>query len=71
MVNGRMTITEAAEKIGVTSKTIMRWENSGKVGKAKRDWRGWRFYTQEDVAILKGFKDSIFYDSECNVGGQR
>lgn len=64
MTNGRMTITEAAGKIGVTSKTIMRWEQSGKVKRAKRDWRGWRFYTNEDVVQLKQFKESIFYDTE-------
>jgi len=61
MTNGRMTITEVADKIGVTSKTIMRWEASGKVKKAKRDWRGWRFYTRDDMLGLKKFKESIFY----------
>ena len=64
MVEIRMTITEAADKVGVTAKTIMRWEQAGKVKKAKRDWRGWRFYTSEDVISLKLFKDSIFVEVE-------
>ena len=67
MMNGRISITEAAQQIGVTSKTIMRWEKSGKVKKAKRDWRGWRFYTAEDLKALKNFKEAVFYDAE--IGG--
>lgn len=60
-MDSRMTITQVADKIGVTPKTIMRWEKSGKVKKSKRDWRGWRFYTSEDLEHLKNFKDMIFY----------
>ncbi|MGE5308806.1 MAG: MerR family transcriptional regulator [Deltaproteobacteria bacterium] len=56
-----MTITDIAEKIGVTPKTIMRWEKSGKVTRAKRDWRGWRVYESDDLKALKLFKDTIVY----------
>ncbi len=59
MSNGLMTITEVAERIGVTPKTIVRWEKSGKVGKAKRDWRGWRVYEKPDYRRLKEFKQTI------------
>ncbi len=65
MTDVRMTITEAADIIGVTAKTIMRWEQAGKVEKAKRDWRGWRFYTKEDMENLKNFKECIFYSQEA------
>ncbi|MFH1061565.1 MAG: helix-turn-helix domain-containing protein [Candidatus Omnitrophota bacterium] len=65
MTDARMTITEAADLIGVTAKTIMRWEQAGKVQKAKRDWRGWRFYTQEDLENLKTFKECIVYSREA------
>lgn len=61
----RMTITEAADSIGVTAKTIMRWEQAGKVKKAKRDWRGWRFYTQDDLEDLKNFKECVVYSQEA------
>ena len=33
VTNGRKTITEVAELLGVTTKTIARWEKSGKVPK--------------------------------------
>ena len=58
--NNRMTVTEVAEFIGVVPRTILRWESSGKVNKAKRDWRGWRVYTEEDLEELKNFHDSIY-----------
>ena len=64
MTNGRMTITDIAERIGVSTKTIMRWEKSGKVNRAKRDWRGWRVYDKEDFRRIKNFKETIFYLEE-------
>lgn len=59
MVNERCTITEAAERVGVTTRTIKRWEEAGKVEKAKRDWRGWRVYDNEDIGKLIKFHDVI------------
>lgn len=63
-MDDRLTITEAAQKVGVTSKTITRWEKAGKIRKSKRDWRGWRFYTADDLMEIKKFKDAIFVDFE-------
>jgi len=59
VANGKMTITDVAEKLGVTTKTIMRWEKAKKVRKAKRDWRGWRIYDKDDFKLLKEFKNTI------------
>lgn len=64
MGNGRMTITDVAERIGVTQKTIVRWERAGKVRTAKRDWRGWRVYDKDDLKELKDFKETIIYYGE-------
>lgn len=61
MGNGRMTITDVADRIGVTPKTIIRWEKSGKVTKPKRDWRLWRVYNKEDFKKLKAFKETVIY----------
>lgn len=61
MKNNRMTITDIAERIGVTPKTIARWEKAGKVNPPKRDWRGWRVYDKRDLKLLKEFKESIIY----------
>ncbi len=64
MNDGRMTITEVAEIIGVTPKTIIRWERAGKVNRPKRDWRGWRVYDKNDLKRLKSFKETIIYYEE-------
>ena len=57
--DGRMTITEAAGKVGVSPKTIRRWEGAGKVPKAKKDWRGWRVYFREDLEKLVAFHEAL------------
>ncbi len=51
-MNEIMTITEVAEILGVSSRTIERWENTRKVKKAKRDCRGYRVYDQNDLEKL-------------------
>ena len=58
--NNRMTITEVAELIGVVPRTILRWEETGKIDRAKRDWRGWRVYNEEDLQQLRDFHDTIY-----------
>lgn len=59
-VNGRYTITEVADRIGVTTKTIIRWEKAGKIKRPKRDWKGWRVYQQEDIEALERLVNSVY-----------
>ena len=59
MVNRRMTITEVADIVGISPKTIVRWEKVGKVRKAKRDWRGWRTYDVQDLEDIKRFHETL------------
>jgi len=54
-----MSITEAAESVGVSRRTLMRWEAAGKVAKAKRDYRGWRVYDHDAVEELIAFHDKV------------
>lgn len=65
-MNGRLTITEVAKAVGVTPRTIMRWEKAGKVKKPKRDWRGWRFYYKEDLEEIKRFYETCYEYDEAN-----
>ena len=60
VIDARLTITEVARKLGVTTKTIARWEKSGKVKRAKRDWRGWRVYTPQELQELKGLVETVY-----------
>ena len=56
----RMTITEVADTIGVSAKTLARWEKVGKIRKPKRDWRGWRVYEEEDLTYIRQFHEAVF-----------
>jgi hypothetical protein len=59
-VNGRLTISTVAERIGVTAKTIIRWEKAGKIEKPKRDWKGWRFYSEDDLESIRRFVEQVY-----------
>lgn len=55
-----MTITEVASIVGISPKTIARWEKMGKIRKPKRDWRGWRVYDDTDLSQIKEFHETLF-----------
>lgn len=59
-MDGRLTITEVARQLGVTTKTIIRWEKVGRVKRAKRDWKGWRIYSPEELEELKAFVQTVY-----------
>jgi len=59
-VKERLTISKVAGEIGVTAKTLARWEKTGKISRPKRDWRGWRVYTQDDLNSIKLFHETLF-----------
>jgi DNA-binding transcriptional MerR regulator len=58
-MNKTVSIAEAAESVGVSRRTIVRWEAAGKVAKAKRDYKGWRVYDHDDVEKLIAFHDKL------------
>jgi len=59
-LDARLSITEVARQLGVTAKTITRWEKAGKIKRAKRDWRGWRIYSKEDVEEMKTLLEAVY-----------
>ena len=63
-MDGRLTITEVAKYVGVTPRTIMRWEKGGKIKRSRRDWRGWRFYLKDDVEDIRKFYESSYEYNE-------
>ena len=60
MADGRLSITEVAKELGITTKTITRWEKAGKIRAAKRDWRGWRVYSSDDLEAMKSFIETVY-----------
>jgi len=51
--NKTYKINNLAKELGVSIQTIKNYENSGILPKAKRDKKGWRYYTLEDVIKIK------------------
>jgi DNA-binding transcriptional MerR regulator len=49
----RYRIGELARDLDRSTLTIKKWEESGLIPKAKRDSRGWRYYTEEDIKEIK------------------
>ena len=60
MTNSRLSVTDVAKELGITTKTITRWEKAGKIKQAKRDWRGWRIYSQEELEMMKSFVQAVY-----------
>jgi DNA-binding transcriptional MerR regulator len=56
-MNGRLTITEVAERVGVTARTIRRWETARKVKKQKGIGEVWRVYDHDDIEEIIAFHD--------------
>ncbi len=44
---------EAAEAVGVSRQTLLRWFREKRVIDVKRDRNGWRLFTKRDIARLK------------------
>jgi len=44
---------EAAEAVGVSRQTLLRWFREKKVEDVKRDRNGWRLFTEGDITRLK------------------
>ena len=60
MLDGRLSITDIAKELGISPKTITRWEKAGKIKRAKRDWRGWRVYAPEDIEQMKTLLEAVY-----------
>ncbi len=55
----RMYTAEAAEKIGISRATLLRWFAQGKIAEVARDVRGWRVYTEEDIDRISNYANRI------------
>jgi len=61
-LNGRKfyRTSEACTKAGVSRMTLLRWVRDGSFPDVEhRDWRGWRLFTNNDVARLKAKVNQI------------
>ena len=44
---------EAAQRIGCSRSTLLRWFREGRVTDVARDRRGWRVFTKEDISRIR------------------
>lgn len=57
-------IGELANELDRCPLTIKRWESHGLIPKAKRDSRGWRYYTVDDVkSIVRIAKENNYFST--------
>ena len=51
--NDNFNAHEICKKFDITKNTLFRWEREGKISKVKKDWRGWRVFSEKNVAEIK------------------
>jgi len=49
MENKKYRLKDIEEKIDRDKTTLIRWEKAGLIPRAKRDSRGWRYYSKDQV----------------------
>jgi DNA-binding transcriptional MerR regulator len=55
-------ISELAKKLDRSPLTIKRWEARRVIPRAKRDSRGWRYYTEDEVKeLIKKVKENNYF----------
>lgn len=61
-------IGELAKELDRSTLTIKKWEESGLIPEAKRDSRGWRYYTESDISKIKEILKASKYFVNSSVG---
>ncbi|OGF24924.1 hypothetical protein A2303_06455 [Candidatus Falkowbacteria bacterium RIFOXYB2_FULL_47_14] len=52
METKKYRLKDIEEKIDRDKTTIIRWEREGIIPKAKRDSRGWRYYSKDELVNI-------------------
>ena len=61
MQDKKYRLKDIQEKIDRDKTTLIRWETQGKIPEAKRDSRGWRYYSKKEVIDIVGLVLSTNY----------
>jgi predicted site-specific integrase-resolvase len=56
---GLIYTAEAAKKAGISKATLLRWFKDGKIPEVARDVRGWRVFSNEDIANIRDYAHRI------------
>ena len=44
---------EICDRFDISRATLFRWESEGLLSGVGRDWRGWRIYTENNIAAIE------------------
>ena len=70
-MNKKYRLKDIEDKIDRDKTTLIRWEKDGLIPRAKRDSRGWRYYSQEQVQnIVNNVLSTDYFrkvSSESNI----
>jgi len=58
---GYYRVSDIAKRTDRTPTTILRWEKTGLIPRAKRDSRGWRMYSKDEVESIVGLIQHTHY----------
>jgi DNA-binding transcriptional MerR regulator len=68
MSNKAYKIKDLALRLDRSILTIKRWEKQGLIPKARKDSRGWRVYTENEVReILQKVRDTNYFRNGITV----
>jgi len=72
MLSELYRVNTILKRIDRNKTTLLRWEEMGLIPRARRDSRGWRYYTQEEVErIIELVKSTNYFrDRLGNGNGQ-
>jgi DNA-binding transcriptional MerR regulator len=67
MSNKLYKIKDLALRLDRSILTIKRWEKQGLIKKARKDSRGWRVYTEQEVQeIIRRVRETNYFRNEKN-----
>ena len=66
MIAGHFRINDILKRIDRNKTTLLRWENVGHIPTAKRDSRGWRVYSYEEVEFIVALVKKTDYFRQGN-----
>lgn len=49
----RFSASQAAERLGISRSTLLRWFREGRISHVARDFRGWRTFSEEDLTRIQ------------------
>ena len=50
---------EAAKALNVSKSTLLRWFRHGEIKDVRRDRRGWRQFTMDDIEAIRQYIESV------------